>query len=38
MSNPYLHYELTAEKDVAVAADGVLVDAIAIRMVSNAFA
>ena len=36
--NAYLQYELTIEKDVAVAANRVLVSGDAIRLVNNAFA
>ena len=38
IGNAYLHYELTIERDVAVAANRVLVNGHAIRLVNNAFA
>ena len=38
IGNAYLQYELTIEKDVAVAADRVLVNGDAIRLVNIAFA
>ena len=38
IGNAYLHYELTKEKDVANAADRVLVNGDAIRLIINAFA
>ena len=38
IGNGYLQYELTKEKDVAVAANRILVNGDAIRLVNNAFA
>ena len=38
ISNAYREYELEIEKDAAVAGDRFLVDAIAFRLVKNAFA
>ena len=38
IGDAYLQYEKTKEKDVAVAADRVLVDAYAIRLLNNALA
>ena len=38
IGNAYLQYEMKKEKDVAVAANRVLVDGDAIRLVNNAFA
>ena len=38
IGNAYLQYEMTIEKEVAVAADRVTVDGDDIRLVNNAFA
>ena len=38
IGNAYLQYEMTIEKDVAIAADGVFVDGNVISLVNNAFA
>ena len=38
VGNAYLQHEMTIEKDVAIAADGVFVDGYVIRLVNNAFA